>query len=112
MTDSNCIFCKIGSGEIPSEFVAQTPNVVAFKDIAPLAKVHLLVIAREHHPTVVELSDQAPNLLQEVMKVAIDLAKRYTNGSFRLQFNTGKEAGQTIFHAHAHILSDTPKVSD
>lgn len=110
MTESDCVFCSIASGKIATELIAETPNVIAFRDIAPLAKVHLLVIAKDHHPTVVDLVNEAPNLLSEVMRVATELATEHTNGSFRLQFNTGKDSGQTVFHAHAHVLSNTPKV--
>jgi histidine triad (HIT) family protein len=58
---------------------------------------------------VAELSENAPHILSEVLATATGLAKKYTAGSFKLQFNTGAEAGQTVFHAHAHIISDTEK---
>lgn len=111
MNEANCIFCKIVSGDIPTELVSQTESVVAFRDIAPLAKVHFLVIPKNHHANVVELSDRDPEVLKEVLAVATALAKSHTSGAFKLQFNTGAEAGQTVFHAHAHVLSDFPKVS-
>lgn len=109
MSEASCIFCKIVSREITTEFVAETPNTLAFWDIAPLAKVHLLVIPKQHHKDVAELSANAPSVLAEVMKTATELALKLTSGSFKLQFNTGAEAGQTVFHAHAHILADTKK---
>lgn len=109
MSEANCIFCKIVSREITTEFVAETANTLAFWDIAPLAKVHLLIIPKAHHKDVGELSQNAPEILSEVLKTATDLAKQYTSGSFKLQFNTGAEAGQTVFHAHAHVISDTAK---
>ncbi len=109
MSEANCIFCKIVSREIATEFVAETENTLAFWDIAPLAKVHLLVIPKQHHRDVAELAENAPAILSEVLKSATDLAKKFTSGSFKLQFNTGAEAGQTVFHAHAHIISDTAK---
>ena len=109
MSESTCIFCKIVSGEIPTTFVAQTETTLAFWDIAPLAKVHLLVIPRAHHKDVAELAARAPQLLSDVMRTATELATKHTSGSFKLQFNTGEEAGQTVFHAHAHIISDSPK---
>jgi histidine triad (HIT) family protein len=110
MMEASCIFCKIVSRDIPADFIAETANTLAFRDIAPLAEVHLLIIPKSHHRDVVELSDNAPALLSEVIHTATELAKEHTNGSFKLQFNTGAEAGQTIFHAHAHVLSDSPKV--
>lgn len=109
MTEASCIFCKIVSGDISSDLIAETANLIAFKDIAPLAKVHLLVIPKKHYRDVAELSASNPAQLSELMSLAIKLSGDYTNGSFKLQFNTGAEAGQTIFHAHAHVLSENPK---
>ena len=109
MTEASCIFCKIVSGEISSDLIAETSNLIAFKDIAPLSKVHLLVIPKNHYRDVAELSATNPAQLSELMSLAVKLAGEYTNGSFKLQFNTGAEAGQTIFHAHAHVLSENPK---
>ena len=109
MTEASCIFCKIVSGEISSDLIAETANLIAFKDIAPLSKVHLLVIPKKHYRDVAELSATNPAQLSELMSLAVKLAGEYTNGSFKLQFNTGAEAGQTIFHAHAHVLSENPK---
>ena len=109
MTEASCIFCKIVSGDISSDLIAETANLIAFKDIAPLSKVHLLVIPKRHYRDVAELSATNPAQLSELMSLAVKLAGEYTNGSFKLQFNTGAEAGQTIFHAHAHVLSENPK---
>ena len=109
MNESSCIFCKIVCREISTELIAETPNTLAFWDISPLAKVHLLIIPKQHHRDVAELAEASPEILSEVMQTATDLAREYTNGSFKLQFNTGAEAGQTVFHAHAHVLSDTEK---
>lgn len=109
MTEATCIFCKIVSGDISSDLIAETANLIAFKDIAPLSKVHLLVIPKRHYQDVAELSASNPAQLSELMSLAVKLAGVYTNGSFKLQFNTGAEAGQTIFHAHAHVLSENPK---
>ena len=109
MTEANCIFCKIVSGDIASDKIAETANTLAFGDIAPLSKVHLLVIPKKHYKNVVELSEASPAVLGELMSQATSLAQEHTNGSFKLQFNTGSEAGQTIFHAHAHVLSDNSK---
>lgn len=109
MTEANCIFCKIVSGDIASDKIAETANTLAFRDIAPLSKVHLLVIPKKHYKNVIELSEASPAVLGELMSQATSLAQEHTNGSFKLQFNTGSEAGQTIFHAHAHVLSDNSK---
>jgi histidine triad (HIT) family protein len=98
----NCIFCKIIAGEIPGEFIAETDGAIAIRDINPQAPVHLLVIPKRHSENVTELSD---NELSAVMNLVRQLAATETNGQFRLQFNTGSESGQTVFHTHAHILS-------
>ncbi|MEN9954502.1 MAG: hypothetical protein RLZZ41_166 [Actinomycetota bacterium] len=109
MTEASCIFCKIVSGDIAADIIAESANTLAFRDIAPLSKVHLLVVPKKHYKDVVELSESSPSVLGELMSQAIFLAQEHTNGSFKLQFNTGSEAGQTIFHAHAHVLSDNSK---
>jgi histidine triad (HIT) family protein len=109
MTEASCIFCKIVSGDIAADIIAESANTLAFRDIAPLSKVHLLVIPKKHYQNVVELQESSPAVLGEIMSQATGLAGQHTNGSFKLQFNTGAEAGQTIFHAHAHVLSDNSK---
>jgi histidine triad (HIT) family protein len=109
MRESSCIFCKIVSREITTEIVTETANTLAFWDIAPLAKVHLLIIPKQHYRDVSELVEKSPETLSELLKSSTDLARGFTRGSFKLQFNTGAEAGQTVFHAHAHVISDSPK---
>ncbi|KHK98306.1 HIT family hydrolase [Microbacterium mangrovi] len=100
------IFTRILNGEIPSEIIAQTDTVFAIRDIAPQAAVHLLVIPKTaQYRDVTELAAGDPALLSEVVAVAKDLAAEHANGDFRLIFNTGAEAGQTVFHVHAHVLA-------
>lgn len=111
MSNDECVFCKIRSGTIPSEFIYETENTLAFRDIAPLAKVHLLVIPKNHYRDVVELNQQNPASLAEMLSTATALAAEHTDGSFQLQFNTGAAAGQTVFHAHLHLLSNNPKAA-
>ena len=100
------IFTRIRNGEIPSEIVAETENVFAIRDIAPKAPVHLLVIPKtEDYRNVVELAAGDPDLLAEVIGLANSLATEHSDGDFRLIFNTGPHAGQTVFHVHAHVLA-------
>ncbi len=100
------IFTRIRSGEIPSEIVAETENVFAIRDIAPKAPVHLLVIPKsEDYRNVVELAAGDPDLLAEVVGLANSLAAEHADGDFRLIFNTGPNAGQTVFHVHAQVLA-------
>ncbi|MDJ1115310.1 HIT domain-containing protein [Microbacterium dauci] len=99
------IFTRILQGEIPSEIIAETENAFAIRDIAPKAPVHLLVIPKTpQYRDVVELAAGDPALLAEVVGLANTLAGEHTDGEFRLVFNTGAAAGQTVFHVHAHVL--------
>lgn len=100
------IFSRILAGEIPSEIVAETENVFAIRDIAPQAPLHLLVIPKtEEYRNVVELAAGDPALLTEMVGLANTLAAEHADGDFRLIFNTGAGAGQTVFHVHAHVLA-------
>lgn len=100
------IFTRILTGEIPSEILAQTDNVFVIRDIAPKAPVHLLVIPKTpRYRDVVELAAGDPALLAEVVSVANTAAAEHARGDFRLVFNTGAGAGQTIYHVHAHVLA-------
>ncbi len=100
----DCIFCKIISGEFGTEFVAQNEHAVAFLDINPQAKVHVLVVPRSHSENISELED--PQALQGLFELVREVAKSKTDGQFRLQFNTGSREGQSVFHTHAHVLSN------
>ena len=103
------IFTRILNGEIPSEIIAQTDTVFAIRDIAPKAPVHLLVIPKTaRYRDVTELAAGDPELLSEMVAVAKDLAAEYSNGDFRLIFNAGPDAGQTVFHVHLHLLGGRP----
>ena len=100
------IFERIVAREIPATIVAETDRVIAFVDIATLAPVHLIVTPKTaKYANVVELAAGDPDLLAEVVEVARSLAEEHANGEFRLIFNTGATAGQTVFHVHAHVLS-------
>lgn len=101
----DCIFCKITSGVIPTNFVAESEHAVAFKDISPRQPVHILVVPRQHFTDVADLATNAPDVLADLMQLAIKVANENTTSSFRLTFNTGAGAGQTVFHAHAHVTS-------
>ena len=99
------MFSRIIAREIPSEIVFESDSVIAIRDIAPKAPVHLLVIPKtEQYRTVAELAAGDPALLAELVRVAQQLADEQAGGEFRLIFNTGESAGQTVFHVHAHVL--------
>ncbi|QIG40598.1 HIT domain-containing protein [Microbacterium sp. 4R-513] len=100
------IFTRILEGEIPSEVIAETENAFAIRDIHPQAPVHLLVIPKsQEYRNVVELAAGDPDLLAELIGLANSLAAEHAGGDFRLVFNTGPSAGQTVFHVHAHVLA-------
>jgi histidine triad (HIT) family protein len=100
------IFSRIIAREIPADIVYESDDIIAFRDIAPQAPVHLLVVPKDpQYANVVELAAGDPALLASVVEVAKDLAAEHANGEFRLVFNSGADAGQTVFHVHAHVLS-------
>ncbi|MRG61565.1 HIT domain-containing protein [Agromyces sp. CFH 90414] len=100
------VFERIAAGEIPARIVAETDRVIAFHDIAPQAPVHVVVTPRVgDHRDVVELAAADPALLVELVEVAQRVAGELADGDFRLVFNTGAGAGQTVFHVHAHVLA-------
>ena len=103
-TTEPSIFTRIIAREIPASIVAETDRLIAFNDIAPKAPVHILVVPKtEEYANVAELAAGDPALLAELVAFAQRLADEH-GGEFRLIFNTGERAGQTIFHVHAHIL--------
>jgi histidine triad (HIT) family protein len=100
------IFTRILDGEIPSDIIAETPTLFAIRDIAPKAPVHLLVIPKTpQYRDVTELAAGDPGLLAEIVELANTLAAEHSDGDFRLVFNTGANAGQTVFHVHAHVMA-------
>ncbi|MEV3860148.1 histidine triad nucleotide-binding protein [Streptomyces sp. NPDC050095] len=101
---ADCLFCKIVAGDVPATLVRETPTTVAFRDINPQAPTHVLVIPRVHHPDVASLAAAEPEIAADVLREAGEVAKEEKLDSYRLVFNTGSGAGQTVFHAHAHVL--------
>lgn len=104
-SENNCIFCKIARGKIPSQKVYEDERVFAFKDAHPMAKVHVLIVPKKHFENVEEIASSDPDLLAHMVDVAAKTAEEDYDGSYRLVFNTGINAGQTVFHAHAHVLT-------
>ncbi|MFN8169952.1 MAG: histidine triad nucleotide-binding protein [Candidatus Nanopelagicales bacterium] len=102
---SDCLFCRIVAGEIPATVVHETDAVLAFRDIAPQAPTHVVVIPKEHHADVAELAAADPALTAQVMAAAADVARQEgLDQGFRVVLNTGADGGQTVFHVHAHVL--------
>ena len=101
-----CIFCQIVAGAIPSKTLYQDEQVLAFDDINPQAPVHMLVIPKRHVVSLDDTQDSDKELLGQLMIVCAKMArKRDLEGSgYRVVTNIGREAGQTVFHLHLHVL--------
>lgn len=103
MTD--CIFCKIIDGKIPTDFIYQDDDVVVFKDIRPKARVHLLVVAKTHIKSLFDVSPEQGPLIQNMLLLLPKLAKEQgLNSGFRTIINTGSGGGQEIDHIHFHLI--------
>lgn len=100
---SDCIFCKIISGEFGTKFVYENDVAVVFNDINPKADIHLLVVPRMHVESLNDLDDE--KLLGKLMMTVKDVTKKLGIKSYKTVINTGKDAGQEVFHLHIHILS-------
>ncbi len=102
---NDCIFCKIISGEIPSQKVYEDELVYAFKDINPMAPVHILVVPKEHIPTLLDVTSEKSAVISHIYEVITKLAKEYKlEQGFRVVSNCNEFGGQTVFHLHFHIL--------
>lgn len=104
--DANCLFCKIAAGDVPATIVRETDTTVAFRDINPQAPTHVLVIPRAHYRDAATLAAAEPALVADLLREAGEVAAGDTvdETGYRVVFNTGTGAGQTVFHAHAHVL--------
>jgi len=107
---ADCLFCKIVAGEIPATVVLDTASILAFRDINPQAPTHVIVIPKAHHPDAAALANADPALAGELLRGAGEIARlEGVDGSgYRIVFNTGPDASQTVFHVHAHVLGGRP----
>ena len=102
---ADCIFCKIGSGKIPSEVVFQDETVMVFKDINPKAPVHLLIIPKKHIASSADISYEELPVFAHMLEAANIAAKKEgIPGAYKLVINTGASAGQVVMHLHMHLL--------
>lgn len=104
-TDPDCVFCRIVRGELPSSKVYEDDKTLVFRDINPAAPTHLLVVPKTHVERLSACGENERELLADVMLAAGKVAKQEGVESFRLIINDGANAGQTVFHLHAHLLS-------
>jgi len=105
MTD--CLFCRIVAREIPAQIVFEDGDLLVFTDINPQAPLHVLIIPKKHIPTVNDLSPADDALVGSMFRRAAALAKehRYSERGYRTVFNCNRDAGQTVFHIHLHLLA-------
>lgn len=105
----DCIFCKIISGELPSQFVYEDEKLVAFKDINPAAPTHILFVPKKHYPTLNDIPDNddiMTDIVSAVRKVAKELG--IADRGYRMVTNVNREGGQVVFHLHVHMLGGRP----
>lgn len=107
---SECLFCRIAAGDIPAEVIARTDRAIAFRDIEPKAPVHVLVIPREHFPDVPSVAEADAGLAAEILGLAAQVARQegIDVTGHRLVANTGEDGGQSVGHAHVHVLGGRP----
>lgn len=102
---ADCLFCKIVAGDVPSEKVYSSDSVYAFRDINPQARVHVLVVPRTHHEDAAALAADPAGLAAVVLAgQEIARSEGIEESGYRLVFNTGDDAGRTVFHAHLHVV--------
>jgi histidine triad (HIT) family protein len=111
----NCIFCKIAARQIPSNLIHEDEDVIAFHDINPASPVHLLIVPKQHIPTLSDCNEKHAALLGKMMLLAAELADRHgcgyiadangnRNGGYKTLFNTGPDGGQEVYHLHLHVM--------
>jgi histidine triad (HIT) family protein len=103
---SDCLFCRIAAKEIPASIVYEDERVVAFNDINPQAPTHVLVVPKRHIPTLNDLQPADDAMVGELIRRAAAIAsdRGLSAGGFRTVFNTNRDAGQTVFHIHLHLI--------
>ncbi|MCW2829507.1 MAG: histidine triad nucleotide-binding protein [Aeromicrobium sp.] len=101
----DCLFCRIVSGAVPAEIVSETEHTVAFRDINAQAPTHVLVVPRIHEPDIASLATAAPDIAAALLVETRRVAQAEGHDAYRLVFHTGADAGQTVFHAHGHVMA-------
>ncbi len=106
----NCIFCKIAAGEIPSDKVYEDDLIFAFRDISPQAPTHILIIPKTHIESADKLESAHKELIAHILLTAGEIARKegVDKTGYRILTNCGKDAGQTVFHLHFHLLAGAP----
>jgi histidine triad (HIT) family protein len=112
MASEDCIFCKIASGEIPSQKIFEDDVCVAFNDLSPQAPTHILLVPREHLDSLDKAPDGHKETLGHLLLAAAQIArdKGFAEDGYRIVINTNADGGQTVFHLHVHLLAGRPFV--
>ncbi|MDH4318833.1 MAG: histidine triad nucleotide-binding protein [Desulfobulbaceae bacterium] len=100
----NCLFCKIVNGNIPADKLYEDDEVLAFRDISPQAPVHFLVIPKKHLSGPAAVDGENERLMGKIIRIGNEVANKEGIKQYRLVFNNGADAGQTVFHIHMHVL--------
>ena len=105
-----CLFCRVAAGSVPADLLHADDLVIAFRDIAPRAPIHILLVPRRHIRSALELTEADGPLLGRLFSVAADLARSegIADGGFRLVSNVGRWGGQTVDHLHFHLMGGRP----
>jgi histidine triad (HIT) family protein len=103
-TNDDCLFCRIVSGEVPADVVAETGQSLAFRDIEATAPTHVLVVPRRHVPDLAGLATASAEELADIVQLAAQVASADALPGYRLVANTGEAAQQSVFHAHLHVI--------
>jgi histidine triad (HIT) family protein len=103
---TDCLFCKIVARELPADIVLEAGRALAFRDINPQAPTHVLVVPKAHYENAAALAAADDGLADDVLKTchAVAVKEGIAESGYRIVFNTGPQAGQTVFHVHAHVL--------
>ena len=107
---TDCIFCKIVNGSIPSKKIYEDDDVIVFNDIKPLTKVHFLIVPKLHIESLADCEVQHQALLGKMLLLSPKLAKEQGLAGFRTMINTGREGGQEVFHIHVHVFGGGDKL--
>jgi histidine triad (HIT) family protein len=104
---SDCIFCKIINGKIPSEIIYRDDNVIGFKDISPSAPLHYIFVPTEHIDSLAKIEENNIHFLTKIFSAILKITKQegISEQGYRTVINTGKQGGQTVFHLHVHLLA-------
>jgi len=109
--ENDCLFCKIASGQMDTEFIYENDSLVVFRDINPHAPVHLLLVPKRHIRSINDLTDADNEILAELIMVAKEMAKKegVDKSGYKLLYNVEKGGGQVIFHLHLHLMGGWTK---